>query len=46
MAESMLFNKTPLFNTIEQALFIEHRNLDSYLSKMFIKKLFYKKIFL
>lgn len=46
MAESMLFNTTSMFNRIEQALFIEHRNLDSYLSKMFIKKLFYKKIFL
>ncbi len=29
MAESMLFNKTPLFNTIEQAVFIEHRTLES-----------------
>lgn len=46
MAESMLFNITPMFNRIEQALLIEHRNLDSYLSQMFIKRLFYKKIFL
>lgn len=35
-----------MFNTIEQAVFIEHRNLDSHLSQMLIKKTFYKKIFL
>ena len=28
MAESMLFNITPMFNRIEQALFIEHITLD------------------
>ena len=42
----MLFNITPMFNTIEQDLFIEHTNLDSYLNQTLIKKLFYKKIFL
>ena len=42
----MLFNITPMFNTIEQIVFIEHRNLDWYLNQMLIKKLFYKKIFL
>lgn len=45
MAESMLFNITPMFNRIEQALFIEHRNLDSYLSQMFIKNFFIKIFF-
>ena len=42
----MLFNITPIFNTIEQDLFIEYTNLDWYLNQMLIKKLFYKKIFL
>ena len=42
----MLFNITPMFNTIEQDLFIEHTNLDWDLNQTLIKKLFYKKIFL
>ena len=42
----MLFNITPMFNTIEQDLFIEHTNLDWYLNQTLIKKLFYKNIFL
>lgn len=29
--ERMLFNITPVFNRIEQALFIEHRTLESIL---------------
>lgn len=29
MAESMVFNTTPMFNRIEQAEFIEHRALES-----------------
>lgn len=29
MAESMLFNTTSMFNRIEQAVFIEHRTLES-----------------